>query len=109
MVEALKQVTFDLEPGVTAVVGHNGAGKSTLFSILTGRVPPTNGNVTFNGLPPAKVRAELGFLAEEPPFYPYLTGEEQAWHFNNLRENSVSWVEIRTSLDMPRAPTAYKL
>jgi ABC-type multidrug transport system ATPase subunit len=109
MVEALKQVTFDLEPGVTAVVGHNGAGKSTLFSILTGRVPPTNGNVTFNGLPPAKVRAELGFLAEEPPFYPYLTGEEQAWYFNNLRENPVSRGEIRILLEKWGVPRAKKI
>ncbi|RDV82045.1 ABC transporter ATP-binding protein [Ammonifex thiophilus] len=98
-VEALKQVSFVLGPGVTAVVGPNGAGKSTLFHILTGRVLPTSGSVAFNGLPPAKIRAEMGFLAEEPPFYPYLTGEDQAWYFNSLRENPVSRDEVRAMLE----------
>lgn len=108
-VEALKQLTVIFYSGVTAVVGHNGAGKSTLFSILTGRVPPTSGNVTFNGLPPAKVRAEFGFLAEEPPFYPYLTGEEQVWYFNALRESPVSRGEIRILLEKWGVPRAKKI
>lgn len=108
-VEALKQLTVIFHSGVTAVVGRNGAGKSTLFSILTGRVPPSSGSVTFNGLPPAKVRAELGFLAEEPPFYPYLTGEEQLRYFNALRQCPVGRDEIETLLEKWGVPRAKKI
>lgn len=108
-VEALKQLTVIFHSGVTAVVGRNGAGKSTLFSILTGRVAPSSGSVTFNGLPPAKVRAELGFLAEEPPFYPYLTGEEQLRYFNALRQCPAGRDEIRTLMEKWGVPKAKKI
>jgi branched-chain amino acid transport system ATP-binding protein len=47
---ALKGVDFAVSPGeVLSVIGPNGAGKTTLFNVITGRVRPTQGSVTFRG------------------------------------------------------------
>lgn len=49
-VEALREVSFDLEAGeVLALAGDNGSGKSTLIRILSGLFPPTTGRVTWEG------------------------------------------------------------
>jgi ABC-type multidrug transport system fused ATPase/permease subunit len=39
------EVSCELRPGLTAVVGTNGAGKSTLVKLLTGLIPPTTGTL----------------------------------------------------------------
>jgi ATP-binding cassette subfamily B protein len=43
--KALVDVSCDITPGLTAIVGTNGAGKSTLVKLLTGLVPPTTGSL----------------------------------------------------------------
>ncbi|WP_162248069.1 ABC transporter ATP-binding protein [Angustibacter sp. Root456] len=47
--QALTDVSVQLQPGVTALVGVNGAGKSTLLSILAGSLRPTAGSVLIGG------------------------------------------------------------
>lgn len=52
------------EQSMHAIIGPNGAGKTTLFNLLSGVMPPTRGDVFYNGkvitdLPPYK-RAHLG-------------------------------------------------
>ena len=64
--EALKQLRFVIEPGVTAVVGPNGAGKTTLFNILTGRIFPTCGTVFYNGQPVEKIRGNCVIYSRIP-------------------------------------------
>jgi len=44
-VTALDDVSFELDPGVTALLGVNGAGKSTLLSVCAGILPPGTGTV----------------------------------------------------------------
>lgn len=47
---ALKDVTFDVEPGgIYGLIGPNGAGKTTLLSIIAGSLRPTSGTVMFEG------------------------------------------------------------
>jgi len=47
---ALSGVSFTLEPGeILGLIGPNGAGKTTLFNVVTGFLPPTYGNITFQG------------------------------------------------------------
>ena len=49
-VEALRGVTFNVEPGeVVGLVGDNGAGKSTLMKTITGVYQPDGGSIRFDG------------------------------------------------------------
>jgi ABC-2 type transport system ATP-binding protein len=52
-VEALRGVTFSLEPGeLLGFIGPNGAGKSTTIKILSGILRPDSGRVEVDGLVP---------------------------------------------------------
>lgn len=72
----LNQVTLDLRPGITGLVGHNGAGKSTLLNLAAGLTRPDLGRVTIRGidawLPEAK--RELGFVPELDAFPEDMSG-----------------------------------
>ncbi len=47
---AVEDVTFEVPPGqVRALIGPNGAGKTTLVGMLSGRIVPSSGRVTFDG------------------------------------------------------------
>jgi ABC-type branched-subunit amino acid transport system ATPase component len=49
---AIADVSFAIEPGsITSIIGPNGAGKSTLFNLVTGYLPPTAGEIRFQGRP----------------------------------------------------------
>src|SRR3954453_8192390 len=41
----INQVTLELRPGITGLVGHNGSGKSTLLRLAAGQIRPDLGNV----------------------------------------------------------------
>lgn len=48
--DVLKNVSVDLHPGQTlAIVGESGSGKSTLARVITGLLPPSEGQITFDG------------------------------------------------------------
>lgn len=48
--DVLKNITVDIHPGQTlAVVGESGSGKSTLARVITGLLPPSAGEITFDG------------------------------------------------------------
>ncbi|MBI1733934.1 MAG: ABC transporter ATP-binding protein [Candidatus Rokubacteria bacterium] len=47
---AVDQLSFDVAPGsIVGLIGPNGAGKTTVFNVITGQLPPTAGEVRFNG------------------------------------------------------------
>jgi len=47
---AIADVSFAIEPGsITSIIGPNGAGKSTLFNLVTGYLPPSAGEIQFQG------------------------------------------------------------
>ncbi|MEY2978017.1 MAG: urea ABC transporter ATP-binding protein UrtD [Prochlorotrichaceae cyanobacterium] len=48
--KALKNLTFNMEPGeLRVIIGPNGAGKTTFLDVITGKVKPTSGIATFKG------------------------------------------------------------
>jgi ABC-2 type transport system ATP-binding protein len=61
-------------------IGHNGAGKTTTMNILTGLSRPTSGTCMVNGRDVGTLQhpgdLNLGYLPEEPKFYPWMTANE---------------------------------
>jgi ABC-type sugar transport system, ATPase component len=79
-VPALTDVTFDIRPGeVHALLGENGAGKSTLMNIATGTLPPSSGEIRFDGEviddldPQTSTALGIAFVHQHPAVMPDLT------------------------------------
>jgi ABC-2 type transport system ATP-binding protein len=84
---ALDGMTFSVEPGeVFGFLGPNGAGKSTTLKLLMQLIFPTSGAARILGSPvgDVAVRRRIGFLAENPYYYDYLTAEELLTYFAGL-------------------------
>jgi ABC-2 type transport system ATP-binding protein len=84
---ALDALTLAVEPGeVFGFLGPNGAGKSTTLKLLMQLIYPTSGQARILGKPAGDVtvKQRIGFLAENPYFYDYLTAEEVLAYFARL-------------------------
>ena len=48
--QALADLDFEVAEGeIVSVIGPNGAGKTTLFNLISGMIPPTSGDIRFDG------------------------------------------------------------
>jgi ABC-2 type transport system ATP-binding protein len=80
-ISALDGLNLSVEEGtVFGFLGPNGAGKTTTIRILTGLAHATEGRAWVNDLEVTTNRNEIahriGFLPEEPAFYPWMTPRE---------------------------------
>jgi ABC-type multidrug transport system ATPase subunit len=76
---ALAGIDLDLGPGVTGLLGRNGAGKTTLLRCLATDLEADDGELRLFGHDPSRaaerteIRRRLGYLPQNPEFYPYFT------------------------------------
>jgi len=86
---ALSDVSFELEKGVTGLLGANGAGKTTLISLLLGVLKPDGGNLQVLGMDPLKagwrLRQRIGYAPEDDRFPPDVKANELVRHFAEMR------------------------
>ena len=84
---ALRPLTLTVEDGeIFGFLGPNGAGKTTTLKMLMGLVFPTGGTARILGmeLDDLQMKAQIGFLPEQPYFYDYLTARELLRYYGQL-------------------------
>ena len=74
------------EGEVFGYLGPNGAGKTTTLKLLMGLIYPTAGTARILGRDwrEPEVKADIGFLPEQPYFYDYLTASELLHYYAQL-------------------------
>jgi ABC-2 type transport system ATP-binding protein len=84
---ALRPLHLVVEEGeIFGFLGPNGAGKTTTLKLLMGLVFPSSGSARILGkdwADPA-IKAQIGFLPEQPYFYDYLTARELLEYYAQL-------------------------
>ena len=84
---ALHPLHLTVEDGeIFGFLGPNGAGKTTTLKLLMGLVFPTAGSARILGREwtDPQVKAQIGFLPEQPYFYDYLTAHELLEYYGQL-------------------------
>jgi ABC-2 type transport system ATP-binding protein len=74
------------EGEIFGFLGPNGAGKTTTLKMLMGLVYPTAGSAKILGMDinDPRMKAQIGFLPEQPYFYDYLTAGELLNYYGQL-------------------------
>jgi len=98
----LDGLDIEIEEGeIYGLLGPNGAGKTTVLKIITGLIRPTSGKINiFGQSDPLRARDKIGFLPENPSFYPHLTGGELLRFYAGLFGKKLSADEINKKLAM---------
>jgi ABC-2 type transport system ATP-binding protein len=114
-VHALDGLNMTVEPGVVyGFLGPNGAGKTTTLRILTGLAHPTSGRVMVAGVDVVSdghiLSHRIGYLPEEPAFYPWLTPREYLDMLGRLHhlDNSSRAVRVKELLELVNLADAGK-
>ena len=76
-VEALKNLSFDLQPGeLLTILGPSGCGKTTLLNILAGFLASSSGEVNFNGKLVLSPDPERGMVFQQGALFEWLSVEK---------------------------------
>lgn len=89
----LENATFDLNPGVTGLIGRNGAGKTTVMKIICEIIQKHEGQVN---------RGEnftVGYLIEEPKLYRHKSGWYNIKYFSSVYKSSADKAYIDYLVD----------
>ena len=88
-VEALKDVTLEIENGMFGLLGPNGAGKSTLMRTIAGLQELDSGSITVGDIDVSKhkheLRKVLGYLPQEFGLYPKVNALELFDHLASMK------------------------
>ncbi len=101
---ALKGIELHVKKGeIYGFVGQNGAGKSTTMNILAGLSRPTKGQCFVNGRDVTKIRhpieLNIGYLPEDPKFYPWMSAFETLEYLGNSVTHTVTKERINDVLE----------
>lgn len=86
--KGLENISLTIRPGeVVALVGENGAGKTTLIKLLCRLYDPTEGSISFEGVPlhqftTTDLRRQISVVFQDYAKY-HLTAKENIW-FGNI-------------------------
>jgi len=88
-VTALDHMDLTVEKnGIFGLLGPNGAGKTTLIRILTGLITPTSGTCRVMGTDVGDTDSDhrfgIGYLSQDPKYYPWMTGRELLFFVGRL-------------------------
>jgi ABC-2 type transport system ATP-binding protein len=108
---ALRPLHLTVEEGeIFGFLGPNGAGKTTTLKLLMGLVYPTAGSARILGMEinHPRMKAQIGFLPEQPYFYDYLTAGELLEYFAQLsgvpaRERRHKVSQVLSQVGLPDA------
>ncbi len=93
-ITALEGVTFTIRPGeVLGLLGHNGAGKTTTLRLITTLLEPTTGFIER----PPDFKPRLGYFADEPFLFDYLTGRELLYFMGSLYRIPAGMIQDRST------------
>lgn len=76
---ALDDISLEVKKGeIFGLLGPNGAGKTTTIKCILSLIHPDSGTIELMGepIPSPKAQARIGFLAENPYIYDFLSGRE---------------------------------
>ena len=91
-VTAVAGVDLQAGPGVFGLLGPNGAGKTSLLRMMATAVRPSAGRLRLLGHDPGgygprrEIRRRLGYLPQNPGYYPGFTVAEYVEYFALLKE-----------------------
>src|SRR5574339_1275172 len=102
---AVDHVTFEAQQGeILGFLGPNGAGKTTTMRILTGYMPPTEGQAIVAGYDiledSMEVRKRVGYLPETVPLYNDMTALDYLMYMADLRKIPNSEERAYETLEM---------
>lgn len=78
-IQVLDGISFEVEKGeIFGLLGPNGAGKTTTIKCILSLIHPDSGSIELLGdpIPSHRAKSKIGFLAENPYVYDFLTGRE---------------------------------
>lgn len=99
-VQALAPVDLEVADGAfVSLVGPSGCGKSTLLKVLADLMPPTQGQVSINGLPPSVLRqaGRIGLVFQQANLMPWLTIEKNVKLLKELVQ-----AKSKSATDLPQ-------
>lgn len=78
---ALSEVSLEVPEGsIYTMIGPNGSGKTTIMKLAAGLLAPNAGGIEIAGADlsaePAKAKAALGYIPDNPEIWSKMTGEE---------------------------------
>jgi ABC-2 type transport system ATP-binding protein len=102
---AIDGLNFEARQGeITGFLGPNGAGKTTTMRILTGYMPPSDGEATIAGFDVVaeslEVRKRVGYLPETVPLYTDMTVFDYLKFMADLRHLPDADDVVEETLDM---------